>query len=44
MANCIALSREKSEYLNLLDVGQVIFTLKGRVFVSLYVVLSESGG
>ncbi len=43
IANCMALSKEESEYLNLLDVGQAIVTLKGRVFVPLYVVVPWIG-
>jgi len=43
IASCMALSREESEYLNLLDVGQAIVTLKGRVFVPLYVVIPLVG-
>ncbi len=37
----MALSKEESEYINLLDVGQAIVTLKGRVFVPLYVVIPK---
>jgi len=37
IANCMGLDREESEYINLLEVGHAILSLKGRVFVPLYV-------
>jgi hypothetical protein len=37
IANCMGLNKEESEYLNLLEVGHAIVSLKGRVFTPLYV-------
>lgn len=37
MANCMGLSKEESEYLNLLEVGHSIISLKGRFFEPLHV-------
>ena len=37
MSSCMALSKEEYEYLNLLEVGHAIVSLKGRVFVPLHV-------
>lgn len=37
IANCMGLDKEESEYLKLLDVGQAIVSMKGRVFEPLLV-------
>lgn len=37
IANCMGLNKEESEYINLLDVGHAIVSMKGRVFVPLLV-------
>lgn len=37
ISNCMGLNKEESEYLNLLEVGHAILSLKGRVFVPLHV-------
>ena len=39
----MALTKEESEYVELLGVGQAIVSLKGRVFVPLYVVFPKVG-
>ena len=33
----MSLNKEESDYLNLLDVGQAIVTLKGRFFLPLFI-------
>jgi hypothetical protein len=37
MSSCMGLSKEEYEYLNLLEVGHAVVSLKGRVFVPLHV-------
>lgn len=37
IATCMGLDKEEADYLKLLDVGQAIVSLKGRVFAPLYV-------
>ncbi len=37
MSNCMALTKEENEYIDLLEVGHAIMTLKGRVQVPLHV-------
>lgn len=41
MSNCMGLSKEESGYISLLDVGQAIISLKGRVFVPLHVIIPK---
>lgn len=41
MSSCMGLTKEEADYVNLLDVGQAIVSLKGRVFVPLYVVFPK---
>lgn len=41
ISNCMGLEKEESEYLNLLEVGHSIISLKGRVFVPLHVVFPK---
>jgi DNA helicase HerA-like ATPase len=43
MSSCMGLTKEEAEYINLLDVGQAIVGLKGRVFVPLHVVFPKVG-
>lgn len=41
VSNCMGLNKEESEYINLLDVGHAIVSMKGRVFVPLHVVFPK---
>ncbi len=43
ISNCMGLSKEESDYINLLDVGQAIVSLKGRVAVPMQVVFPRAG-
>ena len=37
----MSLTKEESDFIDLLDVGEAIISLKGRVFVPLYVVFPK---
>jgi hypothetical protein len=41
MSNCMALTNEDSEYVSLLEVGQAIFCLKGRVLTPLHIAIPK---